>query len=83
MNDNFINADYKQRLQDVLNTAPVLQLEVISSASLPKGNIITINAMGLFGQWESEREKDHPGSGKDGYTYFGSMATVLENLNDG
>jgi hypothetical protein len=51
MNDNYMQADYKQRLQDVIPTAPVLQLEVISSASLPKGNTITINALGLFGQW--------------------------------
>jgi hypothetical protein len=50
---------------------------------LPKGQIITINALGLYGNFTSEREKDHPGSGNDGFTYFGSLSHVFENVNDG
>ena len=60
-----------------------MQLEVVSSASLPKGQIITIDSTGLFGSYTSERERDNPGSGNDGFTYFGSMAHVYENANDG
>lgn len=75
-------SDYKEKLQECLHTSPTLQLEVISSASLPKGNIITINPLGLYGSWQSEREKDQPGSGLDGFTYFGSMAYVYENVNN-
>ena len=39
--------------------------------------------MGLYGNFTSEREKEQPGSGNDGYTYFGSMSHVYENMNDG
>lgn len=42
-----------------------------------------MNSLGLFGNFTSEREKDHPGSGNDGFTYFGSMTHVFENANDG
>ena len=48
----------KQRLRQLMPQVQFLQLEVISSASLPKGQIITINTMGLFGTFLSEREKD-------------------------
>jgi len=60
-----------------------LQLEVVSSASLPKGQTITLNSLGLFGNFTSEREKDNPGSGNDGFTYFGSMTHVYDKENDG
>ena len=40
--------------------------------------------MGLTGAVQSEREKDCPGYGLDGFTYFGSTAYVLDNKpNDG
>jgi hypothetical protein len=75
--------DYKQKCWEHLGKSPNLQLEVVSSASLPKGQIITINALGLYGNFTSEREKDCPGSGNDGFTYFGSILHVPENSNDG
>jgi hypothetical protein len=55
----------------------------VSSASLPKGQIITINALGLYGNFTSEREKELAAQGNDGFTYFGSMTHVYENVNDG
>jgi hypothetical protein len=39
--------------------------------------------LGLFGNFTSEREKDNPGSGNDGFTYFGSMTHVYDKENDG
>jgi hypothetical protein len=30
-------ADYKQKCKEIVSISPILQLEVISSASLPKG----------------------------------------------
>jgi len=50
---------------------------------LTKGQVITVNTLGLFGNQISEREKDKPGSGLDGFTYFGSMATVTDNTGAG
>lgn len=74
-----------QKLKELVDVSPNLRLEVMSSASLPKGQVITINTLGLFGQCQSEREKDVPGSGNDGYTYFGSIAHVndYDYQNDG
>jgi len=74
---------YKALLKQFMATAPVLRLDVVSSASLPKGQAITINPLGLFGNFQSEREKDCPGSGLDGFTYFGSMAFVNDEPIDG
>ena len=67
----------------MVGQSPVLQLEVISSASLPKGRTVTINSQGLFGNFTSERERDQPGSGNDGFTYFGSLIHMVEHANDG
>ena len=75
--------DNKQKCKECVNNSPNLQLEVVSSASLPKGQVVTINAVGLYGNFTSEREKDQSGSGNDGFTYFGSMLHVYENMNDG
>jgi hypothetical protein len=68
-------------LEQHLHTSPNLRLDVISSASLQKGQIITINPLGLYGNQISERERDQPGSGQDGFTYFGSVAHALSNYN--
>lgn len=75
--------DYKKKLEMLLPNSPYLKLEVMSSASLPKGQIISINTLGLFGNFLSEREKESPGTGQDGFTYFGSMAHVQEGGVDG
>ena len=75
--------EHRSRCAAVVNTCPVLELEVLSSASLPKGQKITINSLGLFGAFISEREKDMPGSGRDGFTFFGSMLHIFESANDG
>jgi hypothetical protein len=66
-------------LHQHLPTSPNLKLEVISSASLQKGQIITVNPLGLYGNYISERERDVTGSGNDGFTYFGSVAHMPEN----
>lgn len=52
---------YRQKLKECLNLSPYLKLEVVSSASLSKGQIITINTLGLFGTNISMRERDNPG----------------------
>ena len=39
----------RKLLKELLHKSPILKLEVLSSASLPKGEIITINTLGLFG----------------------------------
>lgn len=67
---------YKQNLIDCYQMCPKLQLEVISSASLPKGKLILINTMGLTGDDSSLREQDNPGTGLDGYTFFGTHSSV-------
>ena len=36
-------AQYKAKLKELLHKVPYLKLEVVSSASLPKGEAITIN----------------------------------------
>ena len=51
----------------------------MSSASLQKGQVITINPLGLHGNYISEREREVPGSGNDGFTYFGSVVNMAEN----
>lgn len=80
---NNVLAEHKSKCGAVVNTCPILSLEVLSSASLPKGQAITLNSLGLFGAFTSEREKDQPGSGLDGFTFFGSMLHVYESANDG
>jgi len=44
--------------------------------------MITIDSCGLFGTYISEREKDKPGSGNDGFTYFGSMLSGFDPQNE-
>lgn len=51
-----------EELAEVVDRAPILKLKVISSSSLQKGRVFTINAQGLA---DSER------NAKDGVTYFG------------
>jgi len=62
-----------------VKVSPILNLEVLSSAGLQKGLVIQINSIGLFGSHVSEREKQNPGSGNDGFTYFGSVATASDS----
>ena len=50
--------EYKQKCKECLGNSSNLQLEVVSSASLPKGEVITINSLGLYGNHKSEREKE-------------------------
>lgn len=76
--------DYKRKCHEALPTSPILNLTVISSPTLQRGLVLTINALGLTGGVQSEREKDCPSSGLDGFTYFGSTAHVYDRLpNDG
>lgn len=61
-NSNADSAYRAKQLVDAVRYAPVLHLKVISSSSLPKGTVITINAQGVVGSFRN---------GKDGITYFG------------
>lgn len=71
--------DYKRKCAEALKTAPILHLTVVSSPTLQRGLLLTINSMGLTGAVQSEREKDCPGYGLDGFTYFGSTAFVYDH----
>ena len=50
---------YKQEVLEVMKSQKYynLNLEVISSATLQKGEIITLNPLGLFGKYKSMREQ--------------------------
>lgn len=72
----------KQMIQQEVNVSPNIKLEIISSASLQKGQIITINPLGLYGNYISERESAKPGSALDGFTYFGSIPYEIEQTNN-
>lgn len=76
---------YKNRVIQFMNEnpeAPQLNLEVISSASLVKGDMITIDPLGLCGAYKSQRaifEEDTQQElriAPDSFTYFGSMAEL-------
>ena len=56
--NNQMIQEYKQKCKECVGNVSNLQLEIVSSASLPKGQIITINPLGLYGNFVSEREKD-------------------------
>ena len=45
-----------------------------------RGQVLKINCCGMFGEQMSERDKASPGTGGDGYTYFGS--NMYEELDD-
>lgn len=61
----------------------MLRIEVLSSSSLQRGEVIMINSMGLFGSHIPEREKMKPGSGYDGFTYFGTIPHIYGQEADG
>jgi len=51
--------EYKIRVAEFMDANPNfynLKLEVVSSATLKKGDLITINPLGLFGNYISLRE---------------------------
>ena len=84
LTDPYKIQDYKKKCSEMVHSSPILKLTVVSSPTLQRGQVLTINAQGLFGAVESEREKECPGSGLDGYTFFGSTANWIEhNPNDG
>lgn len=58
-----------QRLKEIVGVAPKLELKVLSSAFLEKGEILLINALGL------ENIKTKRGA-KDGFTYFGCKKSI-------
>jgi hypothetical protein len=49
--------NYKQMVVELMRTQKVyhLNLEVVSSATLQKGELITINPLGLYGKFQSLR----------------------------
>lgn len=72
------------------NSYPDLVIEVLSSATLQKGQMIRINPLGLAGDEESLRvsAQRQPGTksasqqyntAPDGFTYFGTLADVYES----
>ena len=77
--------EYKNRVIQFMNENPdahQLNLEVISSASLVKGDMITIDPLGLCGQFRSQRAQFEEETNQelrlapDSFTYFGSMAEL-------
>jgi len=60
---NNVEHSYRiKQLAELVHYTPSLKLKVISSSSLPKGTIITINAQGVEGSFRNAL---------DGITYFG------------
>jgi hypothetical protein len=49
--------NYKQMVVELMRSQKIyhLTLEVVSSATLQKGEVITINPLGLFGKFQSLR----------------------------
>ena len=70
---NKIDLKYIKELEKVFKKAPKLNLEIIRSYTLKKGEIIKINAYGMI---KSNRNK------KDGYSYFGYYPNEKKNEVD-
>ena len=70
---NEIDLKYIKELEKVFKKAPKLNLEIIRSYTLKKGEIIKINAYGMI---KSNRNK------KDGYSYFGYYPNEKKNEVD-
>ena len=58
-----------QRLRDIVETAPQLELKVLSSAFLEKGEVLMINSVGL------DVDKSHR-KAMDGFVYFGCKKSI-------
>ena len=89
--------NYRNQLVEFVNNKyyPDLRIEVVSSATLNKGQLITINPLGLSGEEQSLRimSQNHLknkaaqsyNTAPDGFTYFGSQAEMFEgemNVDD-
>ena len=83
--------EYKNRVIHFMNENPdahQLNLEVISSASLVKGDLITIDPLGLCGNFSSQRAQFEEETNQelriapDSFTYFGSMAELPMDSNE-
>ena len=80
---------YRQRILDFIQANPydyqIVNLEVVSSATLTKQDIITIDPLGLCGNYRSlraqfEEEKQvEIQLAPDTFTYFGSLPEVAVN----
>ncbi len=69
---------FRSKLKKVALNAPRLELTVVSSATLDKGQKIIIGPLGLEGENQSYRE----GGQSDGITYFGRKKSVKKAVND-
>jgi len=63
-----------EKLQGAVQTAPKLELKVLSSAYLDKGEVLLINSLGLEGS-KSKRMQ------KDGFTYFGCKKSIKKAIS--
>ena len=74
-NINAVSPNTIQKLKEIVNTADILEIEVISSISNQRGLKITINALGMT---ENSRRKAF-----DGNTFFGFLGEEdNDNTND-
>ena len=78
------NLKHRLDLEKCAKTGPKLYLQIMSSATLQKGDVIKIDALGLFSHKSprtqistrnTEREQDT----RDGFVYFGSKKSVKVN----
>jgi len=79
LNNNSINnlsedSNYLKEIENVSKTAPILNLEILNSLTIPKNFIIKIGPFGMISN--SLRNK------KDGIVYFGFILPENDNLNN-
>jgi pSer/pThr/pTyr-binding forkhead associated (FHA) protein len=78
LNNNSLNnlsedSNYLKEIENVSKTAPILNLEILNSLTIPKNFIIKIGPFGMISN--SLRNK------KDGVVYFGFILPENDNLN--
>lgn len=61
-----------EKLKKIKNKAPILELKVLSSAYLEKGETLLISSLGLEGD-KSMRKTN------DGFTYFGCKKSIQKS----
>ena len=67
------NENRLERLHQAAKSGPRLELKVLSSAFLEKGETLILNPLGL------ENEKSHR-KAYDGFTYFGCKKSVVKAM---
>ena len=68
-----VNQDRQRLLRELVDQVPKLELKVLSSAFLDKGEVIYINPLGL-------ENKKSLRAAEDGFTYFGCKKSIKKQL---